>query len=243
MPLHFIAYTGNDTIHAQTIAEAAKAATSADVDYRTWTNQDRSGSPLGKAVEDWIEGAEAVVADITYVNDNVTYEIGYALGAGKRLRLIRNDTVDVAPLKDIGLVDTLLRDQFRTRPDLIDVLKNREAPINAWHTPERDRKQPIYVLSPPKPTPFSTALLSAVKKQARHKFRSFNAREVARLTAIDGWQQADSSFGIVLTWQDAPRTLRPNATISAHRSWPASVAEWAYPYYCSPTTLRCFRQT
>lgn len=202
MTLHFVAYAAADGIHAETIAAAATAATTHDVTYRTWRQQDRSGAPLGDSVETWIDEAEAVVADVTFVNDNITYEIGYALGTRKRLRLIRNETVTIADLKSIGLLDTLLRDPFRTQDDLVRVLSNREAPINAWHLPERDRKQPIYVLSPPTPTPFSTALLSAVKKQGKQKFRSFNLREIARLTAPDAWEQAASSFGIVATWQD-----------------------------------------
>jgi hypothetical protein len=82
------------------------------------------------------------------------------------------------------------------------VLINREAPINAWHMAERDRKQPVYVLTPPTPSQFSTSLLSAVKKQGKQKFRSFNVREIARLTAQDAWHQAVASFGIVATWQD-----------------------------------------
>ena len=144
-----------------------------------------------------------LASDITFVNDNVTYEIGYAPGTRKRLRLIRNETVPITDLKGIGLLDTLLHDPFRTLNDLVTVLTNCEAPVNSWHLPDRDRKQPVYVLAPPTPTPFSTALLSAAKKQGRQKFRSFNMREIARLTAQDAWQQGASSFGIVATWQDA----------------------------------------
>jgi hypothetical protein len=202
MTLHFVAYAATDGIHAETIAAAATAATTLDLTYRTWSQQDRSGAPLGESVETWIDEAEAVVADITFVNDNVKYEIGYALGARKRLRLIRNETVPITELKAIGLLDTLLRDPFRTLADLIQVLINREAPINAWHMAERDRKQPVYVLTPPTPSQFSTSLLSAVKKQGKQKFRSFNVREIARLTAQDAWHQAVASFGIVATWQD-----------------------------------------
>ena len=83
-------------IHAETITRAASAASTVEVEYVPWTAQDGSGSPVDRAVDGWLDDAEALVADITYVNDNVTYEIGYAIGAGKDLRLIRNSSVELS---------------------------------------------------------------------------------------------------------------------------------------------------
>jgi len=158
-----------------------------------------------------------LASDITFVNDNVTYEIGYAPGTRKRLRLIRNETVPITDLKGIGLLDTLLHDPFRTLNDLVTVLTNCEAPVNSWHLPDRDRKQPVYVLAPPTPTPFSTALLSAAKKQGRQKFRSFNMREIARLTAKTLGNKALPRSEL---WPPGrtPRISRLGATINALHS-------------------------
>ena len=122
---HFIAFASNDSIHTDTIERASEGASTPEVEYVAWSRQDGSGSPVDHAVESWLGEAEALVADLTYVNDNVTYEIGYAIGAQKDLRLIRNPTVDVADLKQIGLLDTLIRDHFRIRSDLETVLRGR----------------------------------------------------------------------------------------------------------------------
>ena len=153
-------------------------------------------------MEAWIGDAEAVVADITFVNDNVTYEVGYAIGAQKDLRLIYNSSVDNKRLKEIALFDTLIHDNFKTRVDLEKILRDRAAPKNKWPPAPRNPKQPIYVLTPSTPSPLTTRLLSAIKKQTRYKFRSFSAWEIGRLTAQDAWDQVSASFGVVATWQD-----------------------------------------
>lgn len=199
---NFIAFPSQDRVHADTIERASIGATTPDREYMAWSRQDASGSPVDKAVESWLDEAAAVIADLTYINDNVTYEIGYAVGARKDLRLIRNPTVDVSDLKQIGLLDTLIRDHFRTRVELEILLRSRPAPANKWTKPSANSRQPIYVLSPPAPTPFATKLISAVKKRTRFKFRSFKGWEMGRLTAQEAWQQAAASYGVVVTWSD-----------------------------------------
>jgi hypothetical protein len=203
MARQFIAFPSNDRFHSETISNACKAASTPDVEFAPWVARDDSGSPLGGAVDSWIEESESVIADITYVNDNVTYEIGYAIGLGKPVRLIRNATIPLIDLRSIGLIDTLLYDVFRTQPDLEELLRARSIPRNPWHPQPRNKDQPLFVLSPPNPTTFSTALFSAVKKGTRLKFRSFNPREIARLTAEEAWEQVYSSFGVVVSWSDA----------------------------------------
>ena len=203
MSRQFVAFPSNDRFHCETITNAAKAASTSEVEYTPWSTRDHSGSPIARTVDLWIDEAEAVIADLTYVNDNVTYEIGYAIGAGKPLRLIRNETVSSAELKAMGLLDTILRDSFRTQSDLERILRSKAAPQNAWHEQLPNSQQPIFVLSPPNPTTFYTNLFSSIKKTLRLKFRSFNPREISRLTAEESWEQVASSFGVVVTWSDA----------------------------------------
>jgi hypothetical protein len=203
MAQHFLAYSSRDTTHADTIRRAASNVSSPQVTYTPWATEDASASPVGKAVEAWIDDAEAVVADITFVNDNVTYEIGYAIGAQKDLRLIYNSSIQKTNLKQIGLFDTLINDGFRTRADLESLLRDRAAPKNKWPLSPRNSKQPVYVLTPAAQTPLATRLLSALKKQTRYKFRSFSSWEIGRLTAQDAWDQVSGSFGVVATWQDS----------------------------------------
>ncbi|MGC1587177.1 MAG: hypothetical protein WA791_16010, partial [Rhodomicrobium sp.] len=73
-----------------------------DLEYVVWLREDQSGSPLHRVVDGWIDDAEGFLADITFVNDNVTYEFGYAIGAGKNIRIIRNAGIDLSEVKQIG---------------------------------------------------------------------------------------------------------------------------------------------
>lgn len=202
MSRHFIAFSSNDRLHSETINNACVAASTAESSFVSWVAKDNSGSPLGRTVEHWIEESDSIVADITYINDNVTYEIGYAIGQDKPVRLIRNDTVTPSDLRSIGLVDSLLYDKFRTQNDLERLLRSRSTPVIPWHPQSRNKDQPIFVLSPPKPTAFHTALFSAIKKGIRLKFRSFNPQEIARLTAEEAWEQVCSSFAVIVSWSD-----------------------------------------
>ena len=199
----FIAFAARDRTHSDTITRAAEAASSGDTTYVIWSRDDRSGTPVDRAVEGWLDDADGLVADLTFVNDNVTYEVGYAIGAGKAVRLIRNSSVKIDDLKSIGLLDTLLRDEFRTRGELEGILRNRGAGRNKWLAARRNDRQPIYALSPPAPTEFNTRLFSAIKKRTRYKFRSFKTWEMGRLTAQDAWDNVSASFAVVVTWADA----------------------------------------
>ncbi len=209
---YFVAFAARGRILADTIARAASNASSADLAYVVWSLEDQSGSPVHRAVGGWLEEAEGLVADVTLVNDNVTYELGYAIGAGKDVRVTRNAAFDLADVKQIGLFDTLLRDEWRTRAELEVALRGRQAPSNKWLAAVGNDRQPIYVLSPPAPTEFSTKLFSAVKKRMRFKFRSFKPWEVGRLTAQEAWDQVSASFGVIVTWAEgvSPEARRNN---------------------------------
>src|SRR5258706_4487955 len=152
---YFVAFPSQDKTHAATIARGAQAASSADVNYIIWSLEACSGAALDRVVESWLNEAEGIVADLTYINDNVTYELGYAIGAGKDIRLIRNASVDITDLKEIGLFDTLLRDEFKTRQELEAILKGRATPPNRWVPSAGNDRQPIYSPSGPTPTQFN----------------------------------------------------------------------------------------
>lgn len=200
---YFVAFGSEDNFHAQTIASAATTANNSDYKYVVWSLEDRSGVPLNKAVDGWLDEADGLVADITYVNDNVTYEIGYAIGAGKDIRLIRNSSVDISELRKYGLLDNLIRNEFKTKEELERILKNPIDKKNKWSKVPLNVAQPLYILAPSTAGTLSGSLFSDIKKKTKFKFRSFKAWEIARLNAQEAWEQVASSHGVVVTWQDS----------------------------------------
>jgi hypothetical protein len=152
-------------------------------------------------VEHWIEKSNGFVADISLVNMNVTYEIGYALGLGLPLRLIRSSNSDFKKVQEIGLLDTLAHDSYDFQPKLRQIL-SRDDQTPQWVRSKRNKDQPLFILQPPIVGDVSRKTLSSIKKIARMKFRSFNPAEISRFTASEAFEAVTSSFGVLAFWMD-----------------------------------------
>lgn len=183
------------------IENACKAASVGGRTVSAWSTRDTSGSPIAQSVESWIEGADAFVADVSVVNANVTYELGYAIGLDKPTRLIRSTHLDFNPTKNVGLLDTLGYDGYDYAEKLRKILSKPDE-TNRWGEIGKNKEQPLFILQPPIPTEASLRLTSAVKKIARVKFRNFNPAEISRLNATEAHSLAISSYGIVAFWMD-----------------------------------------
>lgn len=99
----FVAFSSVDPLIADTIASACEAAKTEEQEFAPWNRNDTSGQPIDRSVQSWVGGANALVADISEPNHNVTFEIGFALGLGNPVRLIRVASKDRKQLEEIGL--------------------------------------------------------------------------------------------------------------------------------------------
>ena len=74
-----------------------------------------------------IESRSGLIADLTRLNFNVTYEIGYAIGKKKRLILTRNRALksDVNHLFELGIFDTLGYLEYENTKELTSILKDK----------------------------------------------------------------------------------------------------------------------
>lgn len=197
----FVAYASGNNFHSELIESACKGASTAERAITPWSARDASSAPIARSVESWIEGADAFIADISVVNDNVTYEFGYAIGQQKPTRLIRSTQLDFKPVKTIGLLDTLGHDGYDYDHVLRRVLSKPDENTR-WGEVTKNKNQPVFILQPPTPTDATLRLTSAVKKIARIRFRNFNSAEISRLNASEAYEQVVSSFGIVAFWMD-----------------------------------------
>ena len=169
-----------------------------------------SGQPIDRSVYSWVETADALVADISEPNHNVTYEVGLALGTQKSLRLIRAANKDRKLLEDIGLLHNIGHDDFNGQQQLSDILRRPYNP--PWPVPRRNTDAPVYVLQSSETDETLRRTLSGVKKILRMRFRSFNPQEIDRLTASEAFEQVAQSFGVVAIWHETslPEALRQN---------------------------------
>jgi hypothetical protein len=62
--------------------------------FEPWVFNDIAGAPIISPILAKIDESPFVAADITYLNLNVVYEIGFAIGRGKRAFLVSNKTIE-----------------------------------------------------------------------------------------------------------------------------------------------------
>ena len=190
---------------------ACENAGLANREFTPWNRNDTSGLPIDQSVSGWVEDADALVADISEPNHNVTFEVGLALGAEKQIRLIRAASKDRTLLEEIGLLHNIGHDDYRTQADLVAILQ-RPFTTHAWPVPKRSPTQPVYVLHASKDDDVLRKTLSGVKKIIKLRFRSFDPKEIDRLTATEAFEQVGQSFGVIAIWhdQDTSEAFRQN---------------------------------
>ncbi len=108
VPQVFFAYPSRPASLVETIKEAVgEINRSRNVKVQIWERVVQPGKMLITPIEKSIKRAQIFACDVTYPNFNVLYELGFAVGQGKRLWTCRDDTVDSgkriesAPLKSL----------------------------------------------------------------------------------------------------------------------------------------------
>src|SRR5712672_4741233 len=114
----FVAFASADQFVSDAINAACRAASSPEAEFVPWNRNDTSGQPIDRSVYSWVDTADALVADISEPNHNVTYEVGLALGTQKSLRLIRATNKDRKLLEEIGLIHNIGHDDFNDQDQL-----------------------------------------------------------------------------------------------------------------------------
>jgi hypothetical protein len=198
----FVAYSSRDATLAEVIAEGVAKANrmlGKRLCYNPWVFNDTAGNPLVSPIVDGIDSSRFVVADITYLNPNVVYEIGFAIGRSRRCFLVRNSKTegDRRVAEEVGIFDTLGYDTYGNADELARSLTAYVDPKPWAFSTALDRLAPVYVVEPPTKGGVTTVMTSRLKK-ARYKYRSFNPAEDARLSAADAVRQVASSAGILL---------------------------------------------
>src|SRR5690349_3400300 len=107
----FLAYPSDvhivvDTIRAAVILSKAQPGSFA---LETWEEMDIPGQFITNEILRRIEECSVLIADISRLNFNVSYEIGYGIGKGKRILLIKHKAVKAQSpaVREVGIFDTL----------------------------------------------------------------------------------------------------------------------------------------
>lgn len=192
----FYAYASSPAEIGQTIEQAANRSSSK---INTWKALDIPGHFISEEVLEGIDSCSFLVADISVLNFNVTYEIGYAIGKGKRVLLTKNRGINEGSpsIREVGIFDTLGYKEYQNSLELSEFL-NTAIPKDPLSIPSKiNTKSPVYLLEGMHKTDWEIRIVSRIKK-ARYLFRSFDPNEQPRLSANDAINQVAQSHGIVV---------------------------------------------
>ena len=185
-----------------------------------WAENDISGRPLTDPIFETIAAKDVLIADITTMNFNVTFEIAYAIGLGRRIHLVRNANFrrDAELSDKIGIFDTLGFRTYSDEENLAAILAGITAdnPIPIGRGP--NRTPPIYLLQTPVSGQAMLAVFSRIKK-SRLGFKSFIPVEEVRLSAVKAVDDVSGCLGVVV-----PLLAHPFADADIHNIRAAFIA-------------------
>jgi hypothetical protein len=198
----FFPYSSFPNQVADTIEESVKKinSTSTQFDIKTWKQIDIPGRFIVDGILEKIIESQIIVADLTTLNFNVVFEIGYALGSNKRVFLVVNEAFS-PPKREItqlGIFDTIGYRTYSNSNDLLKII-NEIIDISPLEFPSYslNKHAPVFILNTLHKTDASVRIISKIKK-ANLKFRSFDPNEQPRLSMLEAYRNVKESFALII---------------------------------------------
>jgi hypothetical protein len=170
----------------------------ADASWATWRDFDITGHLIFCEICKAVRASTTVAADVTTLNFNLLFEIGFCIGLGLPVVPIRDSswTADRRAFESIGLLDTLGYQDFVNAEQLAENFAPRERSPLARPPLKTYTDTPLYVLKGPIDTEGAVRLMSALKKSPL-RFRTYDPIETPRLSLMSAWKQVSGSVGVV----------------------------------------------
>jgi hypothetical protein len=194
------AYPGAPVAIGQCISAAISKLNAGDRwSITPWPEVDNWGKPLIAPILMRIAESDCVIADITRLNFNVTFELGYSIGAKKRVLPVINSGLktDEEYFSSIGIYDSLGFKKYESSEQLAALLE-REILTDPIAVPSfRDTEAPLFLLETPVRSDDLGRIISQINRSLL-RYRSFSRSEEQRLPAVWAIDQVSKSFGVVV---------------------------------------------
>lgn len=167
--------------------------------WKTWKDLHIGGQIVFCTICKHMRFAGGVVADVTTLNFNLLFEIGFALGLEIPIWPIRDTTFikDRQSYDELGLLDTIGYLDFQNSETLANALSGTWPPkVIPAPVVGISREAPLYVLKGHIDTEGAVRLLSTLKKSAL-RFRTYDVLETPRLSLQEARRQVAASLGVV----------------------------------------------
>ncbi len=222
----FVAFPSEPGTLAATIQAAVDQLNRSKPNHKwlSWKELQVAGQIIFCEICRAIRAANAVVADVSTLNFNVLFELGYGFGLRKPLLLLRDTTYsrDSQQLDELGFLDTLGYEAYTNSAEIQNILLTKTVRPLELRVPEPGRtEKPLYVVFPPIRPEGVLRLQSALARSA-FDFRQFDPAETPRLTLSEIERQVSSSQGVILPLLDPSRG--PAQVHNARAAFVAGVA-------------------
>jgi len=198
----FFLYPNKPEFVSGTIEEAIRAIRTNQPNLRllSWKEIGVPGRIIFCRVCQTLRFTRVAVTDVTGLNFNLLFEIGYALGLGLAVVPIRDTSIITSSIEfdELGLLDTLGYVDFENSQVLAEKLPIaiRDAKTPLLQRYALDQDHPLYLAKSPIITDGMVKLMSGIKKSGL-RFRTFDPKETSRLSLHDTWKQIQSSLGMI----------------------------------------------
>jgi len=192
-------YPSASTIISSTIESSAEALSKkhTNIAYLTWKDLRTQGKVIFCEICKAIFSSTYLVCDITTLNFNVLFEIGYIFGLSKPLIPIFDTSFGGSKMLDkIGLLDTIGYKSFANAQDLMSIAEAGPSDIVLQRASAIDTFRPIYYLKTPLDTEGSLRITASLKK-SWFRFRLFDPSERTRLPLNLAIKEVDKSRAVI----------------------------------------------
>lgn len=171
----FFAYGSNISSSGDSIEPAIKIINDADNDITilSWKKLRVSGAPIISQIINTIDSSDFFCADLTGMNDNVLFELGYAVAKNKPIYLINDTSHEESSrrFKELGLLSTIGYYSYSNTNQIVEGFHKMSPydPIDTRHwnnltqtLPENFERKAILVLNSQIETNYNLEIINAV---------------------------------------------------------------------------------
>jgi hypothetical protein len=206
----FFAYAASPPVIAGTIEATIEVlrSTNRKWNWLGWKMLPISGQMIFCEICKAARNSATIVCDVTTLNFNVLFELGFSIGLGLPVLPIRDSTYQINRqlFASLGLLDTLGYIDFPNSGHLGEQIISRMPGVALPETPPRiHRDTPIYLLRGPIETEGALQVGSTLKKSGL-RFRSYDPVETPRLSLLEARRQVAASVGVIANLLDPGRS-------------------------------------
>lgn len=189
----------SEPIHIASTVEAAKEKYKDIHNWKSWKDLKVQGQIIFCQICKEIRTSKTVIADVTTLNFNLLFEIGFCLGLQLPIIPIRDKTYarDERDFEELGIFDAIGCLDFTNATQLAEIVKKSLPGTPLIHTQNKIYlESPLFILKGHIETEGTIQLMSSLKKSAL-RFRTYDPKESPRISLYEALRQVNGSLGVI----------------------------------------------